>query len=107
MPLGLPFNIVQYATLCHLVAQSVGVRPGLFTFVTNDAHIYKNQLPGIREQISRFDEANRHGELPDSPKLWINPEIQDFYRFDNSKELKDIKLIDYKHLGAIKMPVTE
>ena len=107
VPLGLPFNIVQYATLCHLVAQSVGVRPGLFTFVTNDAHIYKNQLPGICEQIARYDEASMRGELPDSPKLWINPEIQDFYRFDNSKELKDIKLMDYKHLGAIKMPVTE
>lgn len=107
VPLGLPFNIVQYAVLCHLIAQSVGVKPGQFTFITNDAHIYENQVEGIREQIARYDEAVKNGTLPSAPKLWLNPEIKDFYKFDSSRELKDIKLIDYKNLGTIKMPVTE
>ena len=107
VPLGLPFNIVQYAVLCHLIASAIGAKPGLFTFITNDAHIYENQIPGIKEQIKRYDEATKNHTLPKPPKLWLNPEIHDFYAFDNSKELKDIKLIDYENLGTIKMPVTE
>lgn len=107
VPLGLPFNIVQYATLCYLIARSIGARPGQFTFMTNDAHIYENQIDGIREQIERYDKAVKDGTLPPAPKLWLNPKIKDFYKFDNSKELKDIKLENYENLGAIKMPVTE
>ncbi|MBR3236512.1 thymidylate synthase [Candidatus Saccharibacteria bacterium] len=107
VPLGLPFNIVQYAIFDYLIARTIGAKPGLFTFITNDAHIYKNQIPGIKEQIRRYDEAVKTHTLPKPPKLWLNPEINDFYAFDNSKDLKDIKLIDYNHLGAIKMPVTE
>ena len=107
VPLGLPFNVVQYAVLCHLIARTVGARPGQLTFITNDAHIYENQVDGIREQIERYDKAMKDGTLPPAPKLWINPEITDFYKFDNSRELKDIKLENYQNLGTIKMPVTE
>ena len=42
-----------------------------------------------------------------APTLWINPEIKNFYDFDSSRELKDIKLENYENLGTIKMPVTE
>ena len=107
VPLGLPYNIVQYALLCHLIARAVDAKAGQFTFITNDAHIYENQIPGIREQIARYDTAMKDGTLPPAPTLWLNPEITDFYAFDNSRELKDIRLENYKHLGVIKMPVTE
>lgn len=107
VPLGLPFNVVQYSVLCCLIAHVIGVKPGQLTFITNDAHIYENQIDGIKEQIARYDEAIKNGALPKAPKLWINPEIKDFYAFDNSRELKDIKLENYKNLGVIKMPVTE
>lgn len=107
VPLGLPFNIVQYAALCHLIAHVIGAEPGQFTFITNDAHIYENQIDGIKEQISRYDEAIKNNTLPKTPKLWLNPDIENFYEFDNSRDLKDIKLNNYEHLGVIKMPVTE
>ncbi len=107
VPLGLPFNVGQYSVLCHLIARAVGARPGQLTFITNDAHIYENQIDGIKEQIARYDEAKKNGTLPEAPKLWINPEITDFYKFDSSRELKDIKLENYENLGVIKMPVTE
>lgn len=106
VPLGLPFNIVQYAVLCHLIAQSVGVRPGQLTFITNDAHIYENQVDGIREQIARYEKAVKDGTLPKAPKLWINPEVKDFFKFDNSRALKDIKLEGYENLGKIEMPIS-
>ena len=107
VPLGLPFNIVQYATLCHLIAQCVDAKPGQFTFITNDAHIYENQVDGIREQIARYDKAVSSGTLPPTPTLWRNPAIKEFQDFDNSRELKDIRLENYENLGVIKMPVTE
>lgn len=107
VPLGLPFNVVQYAILNYLIAHVVGLKPGIFTFMTNDAHIYENQVEGITEQILRYDRAVKDGTLPKAPKLWINPEIHDFKDFDNSRELKDIKLENYENLGTIKMPVTE
>ena len=106
VPLGLPFNIVQYATFCYLVAHCLGLKPGQFTFVTNDAHIYENQIDGIKEQIKRYDGAVVAGTLPKAPKLWINPEVKDFFEFDNSKELKDIRLENYENLGRISMPIS-
>lgn len=107
VPLGLPFNICQYAVLCYLIAQVIGAKPGQFTFITNDAHIYENQVDGIKEQIARYDEAVKSGTLPPAPTLWLNPEIKHFADFDSSRELKDIKLENYENLGVIKMPVTE
>jgi thymidylate synthase len=108
VPLGMPFNVTQYAVLCHLLAQVTGLKPGQMTYVINDAHIYENQVEGIKEQLRRRDEKiAKDGKLFDAPKLWINPEIKDFFKFDNSRELKDIKLVDYQHQGKISMPVTE
>ena len=93
--LGVPFNMTQYAVLVHLIAQVTDLRPGLFTHVINNAHIYENHVEALKLQLSRREEA-----LP-APKLIINPEIKDFYKFT----LDDIKLDDYKHLGKIEMEV--
>lgn len=108
VPLGMPFNVAQYAVLCHLVAQSCGLKVGQMTYVINDAHIYENQVDGILEQLHRAEQKQKEdGALFAAPKLWINPKVKDFFQFDNSKELKDIKLINYQHQGKITMPVTE
>lgn len=103
VPLGLPFNVTQYATLLKLIAQVTGLKAGTLNYSIKDAHIYVNQVEGIKEQIQRFDEK---GSLP-APTLWINPEIKDFYDFDNSSDLKDIKLENYEHMGPIKFPIAQ
>ena len=95
IPLGNPFNVTQYAVLVNLLAQVTNFKPGLLTVCINNAHIYENQIEGMKEQLNRRDKA-----LP-APKLWINPEIKDFYKFT----VDDIKLIDYNHLGKINMEV--
>lgn len=95
-PLGVPFNTSQYATLVHMIAQVTGHKPGLFTHVINNAHIYENQLDGMRLQISRKNEAYQ------PPTLWLNPNITNFYDFT----IKDIKLINYNHHKTIKMAVS-
>ena len=103
VPLGLPFNVTQYATLLSMMAHVSGLKPGKIFWSIKDAHIYVNQIDGIKEQIRRYDEK---GSLP-APKLWLNPDIKDFYKFDNSKDLKDIKIENYKHMGPIKMEISQ
>ncbi|NRT92329.1 thymidylate synthase [Clostridium beijerinckii] len=94
--LGVPFNTSQYAVLVHLLAQVTGLKPGLFTHVINNAHIYENQVDGLKLQLTRKNDAYN------APKLWINPEITNFYDFTPD----DIKLEDYKHHESIKMNVS-
>ena len=103
VPLGLPFNVTQYAALLLLISHCTGLKPGKMYWSIKDAHIYVNQIDGIKEQISRYD------TLPDlpAPKLWINPDVNDFFKFDNSKDCNDIKIIDYKHYGKISFPLSQ
>lgn len=103
VPLGLPFNITQYAVLLSMIAQCTNLKPGSIDWSIKDAHIYVNQVEGIKEQIERGDTLE---DLP-APELWLNPEIKDFYEFDNSKELKDIKIRKYKHHGKISFPISQ
>ena len=103
VPLGLPFNVTQYATLLCLIAHCTGLKPGKMYWSIKDAHIYVNQVEGIKEQINRYD------TLPDlpAPELWINPEVRDFFEIDNSKDIKDIKVLKYQHHGKISFPIAQ
>lgn len=103
VPLGLPFNVTQYSVLLCLLAHCTGLKPGTLDYSIKDAHIYVNQVDGIKEQIARFDEK---GDLP-APTLWINPDITDFFQIDNSKDLRDIKVVGYQHMGKIKFPISQ
>ena len=103
VPLGLPFNVTQYATLVNLIAHCTGLKPGTLYWSIKNAHIYVNQVEGIKEQIRRYEEL---GDFS-APELWINPEITDFFEFDNSKELKDIKVKNYQHHGKIEFPIAQ
>ncbi len=96
MGLGVPFNTTQYAVLVHLLAQVTNLRVGTFTHVINNAHIYENHIEGLKEQLSRKNEAY------DAPKLVINKEIKDFYDF----KVCDINLVDYKYHDKISMEVS-
>lgn len=103
VPLGLPFNVTQYAVLLKMLAQVTGLKAGTIDWSIKDAHIYVNQIDGIKEQLERF---HTKGDLK-APELWLNPEIKDFYDFDSSKDIKDIKLIGYEHMGKIKFPLAQ
>ena len=143
VPLGLPFNVTQYSVLLNLLAKVSGLEPGTLDWSIKDAHIYINQVDGIKEQINRknFYERIRTFDkemlkslrkdilnglplkdtldietaknivdfalLDEKPYLWINPQIDNFYNYDNSKELKDIKIKNYTHMGKIKFPISQ
>lgn len=96
MGLGVPFNMAQYAALVCMIAQVSGLRPGLFTHVINNAHIYENHVEALKTQLARRNEA-----YP-APRLRLNPEIKDFYDF----KPEDIVLENYQHLGKLPMEVS-
>lgn len=133
LPLGVPFNTTQYAVLVHMIAQVTGLKPGLLTHVINNAHIYENQLEGMREQLSRykkmedvnwklsfnemisnFDDGVERAliEIENDEKQYEEV-LQSTPKLKLNPEIKDfyeftindIILEDYKSLDNIKMPV--
>ena len=77
------WNVCQYSMLVMMFAQACDMVPGEFVHVISDAHIYDRHVDIIKELISRE-------EYP-APKVSLNPEIKDFYKFTTS----DIIVEDY------------
>ena len=55
VPLGLPFNISQYAILMSLLAKISGLKVGKLYYNIADAHIYVNQIDGIKKQLTNYE----------------------------------------------------
>ena len=101
LPLGNPFNVTQYAVLVHILAQVTNLEVGLLTVCINNAHIYENQVDGIKEQLSRSNNIPVN-VLESKPVLKLNPNITNFYDFT----IDDIVLGGYEHMGKIVIPVS-
>ena len=84
------WNVVQYSALLIMMARTSGLEPGELVHVIADAHIYDRHVPLVKELISREP-------LP-APKLWLNPEVKNFYDFT----VDDVKLLDYETHEQIK-----
>ena len=78
------WNVLQYALLIMMFAQVSGLKPGKLIHVIADAHIYDRHVELVKEVIAKPQHK--------APKLWINPEIKNFYDF----KVEDFKLIDYE-----------
>lgn len=53
MFLGVPFNIFEYGVLTHMVAKLVGAKARELSVYISNAHIYKNHLDQVNEQLGR------------------------------------------------------
>ena len=108
MPIGIPYNILQYTIVNKIVAMCSGHIPGVVRGVLGNAHYYLDQAEGVKEIISREEEVTKcpKPQLVISERLiekvWCGEmlELSDF-AVDGS----DFKVVDYNPLGAIKMPV--
>ncbi len=78
------WNVVQYSLLVMMFAQVSGLEPGELVHVISDAHIYNKHVPVIEELIKR-------PQYP-APKVRLNPEVKDFYKFTTA----DIIVEDYQ-----------
>lgn len=92
MPLGMPFNIASYALFTHMIAQVCNLEVDELIVTVGDAHIYQNQIDGVKEQLERTP-------LP-MPTLKLNPDITVITDFD----MDDIELENYQHHPPISFP---
>ncbi len=75
------WNVMQYAALLKMFAQVSGLEAGELIHVIADAHIYDRHVPIVEEIIQRAPY--------EAPKLWMDPDITDFYAFTkNSFQLE-------------------
>ncbi len=96
--LGLPADVAGFALLQIILAQKLGVKPGIYSHSVSNAHIYDNQYEAAKEILGRHDKHPAiHVTLPKNA-------------FDRA-EKKDKKLLDeivenimsqYNPLEAIK-----
>jgi thymidylate synthase len=93
MFLGMPFNIASYALFTHMIAQVCNLDVGELIITVGDAHIYKNHIEQVKDQLKRKP-------LP-LPSLKLNSDISTITDFN----MEDIELIDYQSHEAIKAPM--
>lgn len=91
MALGVPFNIASYSILIYMIAHLTGLHPGKFTHIIGDAHIYKNHIHGVQEQLKRVPYV--------FPRLRFTRKVADI---DEFKE-EDFQLVGYQYHPSIKL----
>lgn len=91
MALGAPFNIASYAVLTHMLAQVCDLKVGELIISIGDAHIYKDHIPQVQEQLTRTPYS--------SPRLFLNYDVRDIFAFT----MNDIILDGYQHHAPLKM----
>lgn len=94
MGLGVPFNIALYALLTRMIAKVVDMDCGEFVHVMGDAHVYRDHIDALKEQIQR--------QPTDFPKLKINRDVTDIDDF----RFEDFVIEDYHPQAAIKMKMS-
>jgi len=95
MFLGVPFNIASYALLQSILANILNLIPGDFVHTFGDAHIYKNSIDQVQEQLTRTPKK--------LPKL-IMPNIESIEAL-NDYSVDDFRLDGYESYPALKAPM--
>jgi len=91
--LGVPFNIVQYSILTHMIAKVTNHVATEFVWTGGDVHIYSNHIEQLNEQIKRT-------YFP-SPTLKLERDIESIDDFT----YEDFVIEGYDYHPIIKMPV--
>tara|TARA_B100000925_G_C21954477_1_gene450521 strand:- start:18 stop:923 length:906 start_codon:yes stop_codon:yes gene_type:complete len=93
--LGVPFNIMSYSVLAHLIAHHCDLEPYEFIYYLGNAHIYEDHIEPLKEQIKR--------EPYDFPSI----NIKNKYDNINDYKLEDFEIHNYKSHGKIKMNMSK
>ena len=93
---GLPFNILSYSILTHMVAQCVNMDVDELIFNGGDVHIYENHIEPFRKE-----QNTRHPHMYALPKLVLNRNIKNINEFTYD----DIKIEGYESYPTVKYPL--
>ncbi|MBI2590225.1 thymidylate synthase [Candidatus Berkelbacteria bacterium] len=89
-PIGIPFNIGEYALLLMMIAQVTGFKAKALIHTISDAHIYNDQRWAVEELLTR--------EPRPLPTVKLNPKIKNIFDF----KIDDIMLENYDPHPQIK-----
>lgn len=67
------WDVTAHAALQMMIAQAVGMVPGEFCHMVNNAHIYDRHIPLVEEMLQ--------GQPHPSATVMLNPDVTDFYKF--------------------------
>ena len=67
------WNVMQYATLLHMIAQVTGFEAGELVHVIADCHIYDRHIPMVEEMLDKTPY--------DAPRFILDPSVKNFYDF--------------------------
>lgn len=92
MPVGVAFNMIQYAAFTLMLAQIMGYKPKQLIYTVSDAHIYESQYKHVKELLSR--EPKRF------PTVTLDPSIKDIMDF----RPEHFKIENYEAHPAMTIP---
>lgn len=94
MGLGVPFNIASYALLTIMIAHITDMEPGEFIHTMGDAHVYRDHIDALKEQIKR--------EPRPFPTLKIKRKVDSIDDF----KFEDFEICDYNPHPRIQMTMS-
>jgi thymidylate synthase len=92
--LGVPFNIVQYSILTHMIAHVTGYKATEFVWTGGDVHLYNNHIDKAKLQLTRIPYQ--------SPTLSLNSSVTDIDTFT----FDDFKIHNYNYHPPITAKVS-
>lgn len=93
--LGLPYDILSYAILTHIIANLTGCKVDKLNCFLGDTHVYKNQLNSVYKQLTR------NPYTFDLPSI----ELKDITNIDNLS-IDNIIINNYNSFNGIKYPLS-
>lgn len=73
VPVGVVFNIIQYAAFTMMLAQATGYTPKELVYTISDAHIYESQFEKVKELLER--------EPRPFPTMFLDSSVKDLLDF--------------------------
>ena len=93
--LGVPFNIMSYSALAHIVAHHCGLEASEFIYYLGNTHIYADHIEPLKQQVLR--------KPYDFPKFYIknkHESIDDYV-------MEDFEVVGYKYHEKVEMKMSK